>query len=258
MAAGACLAEVAIPSLPPAAYLLGRLDGRAESMIEPDAPAMPTRLLEALLRDRDGGAVDIQNLPVAFHDRLLAFVYRAELGDSVKARAACPDCGESFEFGFSLADLLATQDEAAAAVGLPDGEGRWTAPGRLRLRPPTLADAGAGSGAALLERLAGTPVPPELVEDMAAFLEAASPLLSVDISTRCPGCEADRQVRFDLPRFLVDALAGERPFLIRETHLVAARYGWSHAEILALSREDRRAFAALIESERSAALRRAS
>lgn len=83
-------------------------------------------------------------------------------------------------------------------------------------------------------------------------------MMSLDIATACPECGRAQDVWFDLAAFLIRTLAGERPFLLRETHLLAARYGWSHGEIMALPRDDRRAFAALIESERSAAMRRVS
>ncbi|WP_114952502.1 hypothetical protein [Sphingosinicella terrae] len=258
MGAGVYPADVAIPSLPPARYLLRRIDGRLERAIVPDATGMASRLLEALLTGRDGATVEPVSLPLAVHDRLLALVYCAELGDGVKARARCRSCGDSFELSFSLPDLLASQDEAAAAIGLPGPDGRWTTDSDRRLRPPTLADAGAGAAEDLLARIADGPVAPDEAETLSDFLERASPLLSLDIDTSCPACGERQAVWFDLPRFLLDAIAAERPFLIRETHLVAARYGWSHDEIMALEREERRAFAALIESERSAALRRAS
>ena len=258
MGAGVYPADVAIPSLPPARYLLRRIDGRLERAIVPGATGMASRLLDALLSERDGTKVEPGSLPLAVHDRLLAFVYRAELGDAIKARARCRACGDSFELSFSLPDLLASQDAAAATVGPPGPDGLWTTETDRRLRPPSLADAGAGGAGALLTRIADGPVATDEIAPLSEFLERASPLLSLDIDTSCPACGERQAVWFDLPRFLLDAIAAERPFLIRETHLIAARYGWSHDEIMALEREDRRAFAALIESERSAALRRAS
>ena len=258
MAAGVHLADVAIPSLPRAAFLLRRIDGRLERAIAPDSTGMISRLLAELLTTRDGDRVDVRALPLAVHDRLAALVYLAELGAAVKARANCQDCRETFELDFQLPDLLASQDEAAGAIGPPDGDGCWTAGDGVRLRPPTVADAEAPGVVGLLARIAEAPVPAERIEALSALLEKASPILSIDVDAGCPACGQAQKVRFDLPRFLLDALAAEKPFLIRETHLIASRYGWSHDEIMILAREDRRAFAALIESERSAALRRAS
>ena len=87
------------------------------------------------------------------------------------------------------------------------------------------------------------------------FLERAAPVMSFDLDAPCPHCNAAELVRFDLARYLAVRLAAERPFLLRETHLIASRYGWSHGEIMALSRTDRRAYAGLIEAERASAQR---
>jgi hypothetical protein len=258
VAAGAYPVRVDIPSLPAGRYLLRRLDGAAEAAIEPRQPDMATRLLERLLVGAAGEAVDVAALPLAIHDRLLSCIYVAEFGETVSCRAACSACSSPFEFRFALPELLAAQDRDAAGVGRLAEDGCWAAPGGTRLRPPTLNDARTGAGADLIAAISSPRAAAEETAALAGFLERASPLLSLDIDTACPDCGAAQAVWFDLARFLVQALAGERPFLIRETHLVAARYGWSHAEIMALPREDRRAFAALIESERSASLRRAS
>lgn len=252
--AGERVVTVSLPSLPPMSVLLRRIAGSDEADLAPDRPGEPTRLLAALARRPDGRPLNLAALPVSLHDRLLAEVYRAEVGEQAPCRAPCAQCGQPFEFELALADLLAAQDAEAAACGLPEADGRWPVAG-TRVRPPTLADAAAPS--ALLPQTLCEP-PPEDASALAAvtaFLERAAPLLALALDTHCPHCGSAQQLGFDLPRFLVRAIGNERPFLIRETHLLAARYGWSHAEIMALPRDDRRAFASLIESERSAALR---
>ncbi len=250
--------RIAIPSLPPADFLLRPMDGHSEAAVVADRPGMATLLLERLVVGIDGEPVDVRGLPVTVHDRLLASLYALEYGEDVSCQATCEACAQPFQFRFALPALLASQDEAAADAGLPAEHGCWETPSGARLRPPDLRDAAGGAPEGLLARIAGSPVPAEEAEGLAAFLEKASPILAIDLDTACPGCGAAQAVAFDLPHFLVRALAGEKPFLIREVHLIAARYGWSHEEIMALPRADRRAFATLIESERSASLRRAS
>ncbi len=258
MPAGAYPARVDLPSLPPRRFLLRRLDGTTEAMVAPEQPGIATRLLERLLGNEDGEPVDLATLPLAVHDRLLALVYATEFGETVSCRATCAACAERFEFRFPLSALLASQDKEAAIVGQPGEDGCWEGPSGTRIRPPTLADAQAADGNDLLARIVSPAPPPNAASIVGAFLERASPLLSLDVDTACPECGAAQAIWLDLGRFLAQSIAGERPFLIREAHLIAARYGWSHGEIMALPREDRRAFATLIESERSASLRRAS
>jgi hypothetical protein len=248
------LVTIAMPSLPPARYLVARITGAVEASLAPARAGEATRLLGLLLRAEDGGTVDLGTLAAPVHDRLLADIYTTEIGERADCRAQCAACGEAFEFGFALAGLIAAQDEAARGIGLPDVDGCWPA-GEARLRVPLLRDLADPSPAALLARLCAPAPHADAAEALAAILEQAAPLLSLDLDALCPHCGAAQRLPFDLPRFLLAALANERPFLVRETHLVAARYGWSHAEIMALPRDERRAYASLIESERSAALR---
>ena len=244
---------VAIASLPVVSFLLRRLTGQDEAALVPERPGEPTRLLAALLCDAGGGAVDLAALPVPVHDRLLAEVFRAEVGPRATCRAACTACAEPFEFDLVIADVIAAQDAEAARIGPPGADGRWPVAGR-RVRVPLMGDA-SGEAPAVISALCDAPPDMQAVIDIAAFLEKAAPLLAFDLDASCPHCGAAQRLGFDLPRFLVRAIGNDRPFLLREIHLIAARYGWSHAEIMALPRDDRRAFAALIETERAAALR---
>lgn len=245
---------VAVPSLPTMRFLLGYISGREESLLSPARPGEPTRLLAALLRTPDGAPADMASLPAAVHDRLLAEVYRQEIGEIATCRAACAQCAEPFEFELALSSLIAAQDAEAAAVGLPGEDGRWEV-ADTRVRPPLLSDTAHGGPDSLLKSLCAPTPSDDRLPEVAALLERASPLLALDLDASCPHCETAQKLGFDLPRFLAAAIGNERPFLVRETHLIASRYGWSHAEIMALPRADRRAFATLIESERSAAQR---
>lgn len=245
---------VAIASLPALSFLLRRITGADEAALSAERPGEPTRLLAALLRGADGAAVDMAALPAPVHDRLLAEVFRLDVGPRATCRAACTACSEPFEFDLAIAEVVAAQDAEAAKIGPPGADGRWTVAGH-RVRVPLLGDAQGGDTPALMSALCDAPPDIKMIVDIAAFLEQAAPLLAFDLDAACPHCAAAQRLAFDLPRFLVRAVAHDRPFLIRETHLLAARYGWSHAEIMALPRDDRRAFATLIETERSASLR---
>lgn len=237
---------IAIPSLPPVQALLSRVTGAVEAALMPDRDGEASRLLAALSLEESGGALDMGRLPLPIHDRLLAEVYRAELGETADCRARCGACNDAFEFSLNLSDVMAMQDAAATEVGMAN-EGGWGF-GQWQVQVPLL---GKVTLAALCDP---PPVNDAETSEVEAFLERAAPLLSFDLDAVCPHCGDQQKLNFDLPRFLLTALANEAPFLIRETHLIASRYGWSHGEILALPRDQRRAFAGLIESERSASL----
>jgi hypothetical protein len=83
------------------------------------------------------------------------------------------------------------------------------------------------------------------------WLEAVAPLLDVDVVARCPECEAEQPVGFDIQSFLLERLLNERPRLLQEIHLIASSYGWTLPDILALPRDHRRVLAAAVEDERA-------
>ena len=115
----------------------------------------------------------------------------------------------------------------------------------------------ARTAAELLARLVVEGEASDTGAEVTRFLERAAPVLDLELDAACPECGSAGTPRFDLATFLAARLAAERPFLVRETHWIASRYGWSHDEIMSLPREDRRAYAGLVEAERSAHARSA-
>jgi hypothetical protein len=231
------------------------LCGSDEALFEPSSgPDAAIMLLRRLGRDADGGWLDVDGLDVSQADRLLAAVYTATYDDRAECRLSCAACREGYEFTLALSELIATQD--AQRPGPADGEGCWTLADGRRVRAPTIGDVANSVGARdLIARLVVKGDPEADAEAVSGWLERAAPVLTIDFDAACPHCGHSASVRFDLATYLAARLAVERPFLVRETHLIAARYGWSRREIMALSRDERRAYAGLIETERAAGVR---
>jgi len=238
-------------------FRLRALNGSDEFLLDPADPRAPHVLLRRLVVE-DG---DIDALTVAEYDRLLAAVFEALYGDQVEARTQCAACAEPLEISLSLSALAASPPDVDIELAGPDENGAFLLPDGRRIRAPTVGDverAVRSGDAAALRRacvLEGdADASPELLD---AALEAAAPALTRDVAASCPHCGSAQSVRFDLATFLIASLARERPFLLRELHLLARAYGWSLSEILSLSRDDRRALARLCEAERTAARRAA-
>lgn len=234
------------PGETPIALSLRPLTGADELALPGTGSAAALALLGRLAE-----AADFPALTVSQSDRALAAVYRMLYGAQAECRAACESCGERYEFTLDLPQIIADQD--ADRPGPPDADGAWTLPGGARVRAPKHADL-AGDPATLAARL--TLEGEASAGQVGAFLENAAPVLTLDLAARCPECGEPAQVRFDLATYLTRRLAAEQPFLVRETHLIASRYGWSHAGIMGLTRDDRRTFAGLIEAERARLSRR--
>jgi hypothetical protein len=207
----------------------------------------PEPLAAIALLGRLGNGLDVAALDVATADRLLAELYRRLYGDRCDCRVHCGACGDTYDFELSLGEVMAHQD--ALLPTQVDDDGGWTLGDGTRVRAPRVGEVGLPPDE-LLSRLVlqGS----SDAEQVLAFLERAAPILSLEVKAACPYCGSDQEVRFDLARYLVQRLLDERPLLLREVHLIAGRYGWSLSDVLALSRDDRRAFAGLIETERTA------
>ena len=203
-------------------FRLRALNGSDEFLLDVADPRAPHALLRCLVLE----VGDIDALTIAEYDRLLVAVFEALYGDRVEARTQCAACSEPLDISLSLAALAAAPPDVAIELAGPDERGTFLLPDGRRIRAPTVGD---------VERA----------------------VRSGDVAATCPQCAAAQPVRFDLANFLGASLARERPFLLREMHLLARAYGWSLAEILSLTRDDRRALARLCEAERAAARRAA-
>jgi hypothetical protein len=245
---------------------LRELRGREELELSQLTPGLVTDLLDRLLVGAPGAALrpgDVGAATIADRDRLVAGLYAAAFGDQIESRADCATCAQQFEFGFSLSGLLAELDRRAREaleryepIG-PIGDHLYDLGGGIRFRLPTVADeralASDSSSRALLARCVQTaagPIPTEAVE---TAMEALAPVLSLPLPARCALCSHEQQIDFDLLDFFLAALRRERPLFVREVHTLAGAYGWSYAEIVDLSRSERRAYVEVILLEREGA-----
>ena len=132
--------------------------------------------------------------------------------------------------------LVAVEHVAGSAPGFsrsrPDHGRPVTAegaapPGSGRARP----DSDDASGLAPLG-----PVAREALEAaLARTVAECDPQADIDLELTCPACGAQWRTPFDITGFLWRELEAWAMRTLRETHLLASAYGWSEADILALS-----------------------
>jgi hypothetical protein len=241
---------------------LRALSGRDELAVDPTQPYAENRFLEGLLADprhsETGGLWS--RLTVSDRDRVLASIYRATYGEEVRCACSCTRCGQRLEIEFSMADLLASRTGSLpSGVRGPERDGSYRLESGVRFRVPTVEDVERAAASAesdpttaLLALCAPDASASEADRIQAAF-EAIAPLLDLELEALCPQCEIAQPVRFSIGAFLVQSIHGERKFLLRELHRLAAAYGWKLDEILALRRDDRRALVRLVDAERGRA-----
>jgi hypothetical protein len=175
-------------------------------------------------------------------------------GQQLDSVADCPQCQTRLELKPDLADLQTTyaqHTELACRFSVPSGDYQ------MQLSIPTTATlrklAHAPGRAALLQQCAsevlcnGQPcaaaaLPPDAVAEIARRLDEADAQANVQLALRCVACRHEFTLLFDVLTFLWTELDAWAQRLLREVHLLARAYGWSEAEILALSAARRRRY----------------
>jgi hypothetical protein len=188
--------------------------------------------------------------------RSAALLRLVAVTDAVRAlpfSARCPACAEAFEFELELATLLAgTDDSGPLRVSLDPGS-------ELVLRRPTGDDLRRWRGAQPTTRAAALrlmlddlllegQVRPGDEARLSAAVAAADPLVALAVACECPACGAASEVPIDLDDTALARLAARQRGLLREVHCLASRYGWSEAQVMALSPTRRAQYLALIEA----------
>ncbi|MEU6785322.1 hypothetical protein ABZ912_39560 [Nonomuraea angiospora] len=173
---------------------------------------------------------ELAHLNVGQRDRALFELRAALFGSSLDGVATCPECGTDVEVSFDQEQLL---DPPSSA------------PCRL----PTSADV----AAALSERdpceaLVGRCSEAEDAEKTAAAWAAADPLVDVELCLACPDCGREWAESFDIVSYLWSELDGWCRRTLLEVHDLAAAYGWTEPQVLALSAWRRQCYLGLVRS----------
>lgn len=182
---------------------------------------------------------------------------RGELfGPRLELLADCPACAEPLELSVSTEDLQAAAEERAAgilpALSLEGAE--------LPLRLPTLEDlaelpAGLSPTAArrwLAERClvsslsTKSDLPDATIDAISAALAVADPAGVLDFALNCPACGHAWTTPLDAGAVLEADLAAWARATLAEVHALASAYGWTEAEVLALSPARRRVYLELL------------
>lgn len=200
----------------------------------------------------DLAPVTLANLTIGQRDNYLLRLRQAMFGSALVCRVACPNCPEQLELNFDLKDVL----EPAA---LPDEPLSVSRDGyTVAFRLPTSLDLAAivpfhreleleQAHATLLARCilevrdadgeekASQSLPPGVVEAITQEMSRADPQAEIRLALQCAACGHSWESLFDIVAFLWEELNGWAWRQLREVHQLATAYGWSEAEILALS-----------------------
>ncbi len=187
-------------------------------------------------------------IPLGDRDRTLLGLWSATFGDAIACVETCPACGARLEFDLAASALAANSDAAEGSrMAVVGGRER-------RLRRLTTADLLAVDGLPRLEaraRLAaacadgGPPLVPSEVDEVEAWLEAADPMAFVSIGLSCGVCGTGWERPLDVVGLLWAECTARGRRLMQEIASLAAAFGWTEAECLAVPAGRRQAYVEL-------------
>jgi hypothetical protein len=267
---------------------LAPLSGREEELIGAKQPIMDRTLLTLLLSRcllRLGPVKPVsedivRRLLVVDRQFLLLRLRQMTFGDRVQATVQCPweGCRRKADIDFSLQDVPVRESEEKGPVFTRElsPEAAFNCGGEpfrdVEFRLPNGEDQEAISGmveedetealtrllARCIRRVGPLRDPaPEFINrlsqvtcgEILRHMETAAPHVDLTLAARCPECGREFAVPFDLQAFFLAECQTSRDLLYREVHYLAYHYHWSEREILALSREKRRNYIAILEEE---------
>ena len=200
----------------------------------------------------------IADLPLGEISASLLRLRAATFGARIHAHADCERCAQRLELNFATHQLLQPAPSAHEAVVAG-----------MRVRLPCLRDLAAiaherdadRAARALLARCMlnvpadatdaadaadATELPSEIVREIEDALEAADPNADLAFDLHCEACGHTGTAQLDAGELLWDELDARARSLLGEVHLLASAYGWSEAEVLALSPARRAAYLSMV------------
>jgi hypothetical protein len=200
----------------------------------------------------DAAPSELEDMPLGAVNETLVRLRATGFGSRIHAWIDCARCGERLELDLDTRTLLAaaTRPDARAEVDLAG----------LRFRRPTTRDLAAiaseldteVAARKLMLRCctAGKPDDTSALADLLSAveqgLEEIDPMADIRLSLSCAACGHDWIQPFDIGALLWDEVAQRARTVLSEVDALARAYGWSEAQILALSQQRRAAYLAMV------------
>lgn len=205
---------------------------------------------------------ELENLSVGQIFARLTQLRETMFGPHITAQAICDACGEQLDLTFETSDILRPSDVEppnafSAKIGrhdltwrLPNGRDLLAleaCPNIDKAAQTLLARCLLKASRRGKERQAQQ-LPEKIVDSVAGRMTEADPQADTLLSLTCPACQRQWPAVFNIAVFLWTELSALAKRLLREIHLLAGAYGWSEAEILAMSPQRRQNYLAMVSA----------
>jgi uncharacterized protein YbaR (Trm112 family) len=213
-----------------------------------DRPMFERALL--LLETASGQSMDsLAALSIGQRDLKLLELREALFGCALPCITACPACNEHLELSLDSNDLRISGESDPIQTQTLEIDGL-----KLEFRLPNSADlafAGslndkAGARDILLQRclvvayqetheVAYGELSPMVMDALSKAMSEADQQSQLELALICPSCEQNWSMVFDITSYLWSEIQNWAMRTLREVYLLARAFGWSEADILALS-----------------------
>ncbi len=211
---------------------------------------------------QDKSIKELSRLSIGSRDALLMDVLENNFGRILACATTCPGCGEKLELTLRSDDLRAPMPDplqGEADLKIDEYEVRFRLPDSLDLGAASLCHDLISARQVLIERcllearreglnLKSSELPQTVIDSISSRMEEMDPQANLQIDFTCPSCGIKWFSPFDVMPFLWTEIDAWAKRTLREVHLLASAYGWSEAEILAMSQWRRQAYLEMIGS----------
>ncbi|MFE9018102.1 hypothetical protein ACFYNL_05940 [Streptomyces sp. NPDC007808] len=181
----------------------------------------------------------------------------AAFGRHVRCLARCEACAAVLETEFELTERLADAEGAAVVQGGKTAQVQAftvnapTARDLLAVAEVPPDDAVAALFARCVRHADGSPVvsgelSPQLVADVDAAADHLAGFAAAQVCMACSDCGSEVRVALDPGALLWDQVDAAAPLLLSQVAALAAAFGWSERDVLAMTAVRRTAYLALV------------
>ena len=186
--------------------------------------------------------------PLGKRNAALTTLRRECFGSSFTGWVACPECGERLEFSLDAGTLLESRTQAAAEFAV---DGRSFRPLTSRDLASVAAEIDERAAAHKLLRRSCAEERNFTDEELNALdelLAETDPLAETLLDFACAACGHRWQDPFDIAAWFWAEIEARARGLLYDVHTLAAAYGWTESEILALSEQRRAHYLELVQA----------
>lgn len=204
-------------------------------------------------------AEELMALTLGQRDEYLLRLRELTFGSRLNGFVKCPSCGDRLELSLNTADIRVPDRSIQPEYFLDLGEIEL----RFRLlnsqdlaaiagdREPLKARQKLVQRCILQAKLNGKSIEPDELPEiaivaLAQHLAECDPNAEVLLNLTCPGCKHQWQTLFDIATFFISEIAALSKRLLREVHTLASAYGWSEADILAMTHPRRQFYLEMV------------